>query len=138
MTAAGRRPPAAPVPCATLDCGHRPTPTRGCGTGSATDPVTGTTHCCPCSDDQARHTTAASTRFVAHVSTDATTWSGGVLAAIDTADRHQRPRTARTPTGGSWQRHTRHATGADDTRWYGVNPGPGMAVRLRRVRTRTP
>lgn len=122
-----------------LDCGHPPTPDT-CGTGHAIDLTTGATRCYPCSDDHERDAMTRAATFVAYVSTDGralTTWPGGHLATIDPADAHQRGQRTHTPTGGTWTRHVWHATDAEGRRWFGVNDGPGLVIRVRRLRAST-
>jgi hypothetical protein len=122
-----------------LDCGHPPTPDT-CGTGHAIDPATGTTRCYPCSDDHERTAMTRAATFVAYVSTHGhalTTWPGGHLATVDPADAHQRGQRTYTPSGGTWTRHVWHATDAEGGRWFGVNGGPGLIIRVRRLRAST-
>lgn len=127
---------------AVLDCGHAPTPlgsaTSGIGApGFAEKTGTGDTMCYPCADAHERAVMRIAQRVVAYISGDGstvTTWTGGTLATVDPADRRQRGQRQYTPSGGSWTRHVWHATDPHGGRWYGVNDGPGMAVRLRRVR----
>ena len=124
-----------------LDCGHPPTPDpTGIGTGRAIDPTTGATSCYPCSDEREREAITRATAFVAYVSSagDAlTTWPGGHLATIDLADARQAGRRTYTPSGATWTRYVWHATDLDGGRWSGVNGGPGLAVRVRRLRVCT-
>ena len=125
-----------------LDCGHAATPdTSGTGaTGRAIDRSTGATMCYPCSDEREREAMTRATSFVAYVSTDGdalTTWPGGHLATIDPADRRQRGQRTYTPSGGIWTRYVWHATDVDGGRWAGVNGGPGLVIRVRRLRVCT-
>ncbi|MDX8031016.1 hypothetical protein SK803_12375 [Lentzea sp. BCCO 10_0856] len=124
-----------------LDCGHPPTPDpSGIGTGRAIDPATGATSCYPCSDERERHAMARANTFVAYVSSagDAlTTWPGGHLATIDPADARQVGRRTYTPSGGMWTRYVWHATDVDGGRWAGVNGGPGLVIRVHRLRVCT-
>jgi hypothetical protein len=121
-----------------LDCGHPLIPDRnGIGTDRAIDPTTGATSCYPCSDEREREAMTRANTFVAYVSSagDAlTTWPGGQLAAINAADVHQVGRRTYTPSGGLWTRYVWHATDIDGGRWTGVNGGPGLVIRLRRLR----
>ncbi|MGW7531760.1 hypothetical protein [Amycolatopsis sp. NPDC054798] len=124
------------TPATRLNCGHNPVP-DGIGTGFATDPATGATICYACADERQRDALNHATRFAAYVACDSatlTTWSGGHLATIDPADRHQAGERATTPTGHRWTRFTWHATDGDGGRWFGVNGGPGLVVFLRRLR----
>jgi hypothetical protein len=120
-----------------LDCGHPPTPDpTGIGTGRAIDPTTDATSCYPCSDEREREAMTRANTFVAYVSSagDAlTTWPGGHLATIDPADAHQLGRRTYTPSGGIWTRYVWHATDIDGGRWTGVNGGPGLVIRVRRL-----
>ncbi|WIV57897.1 hypothetical protein [Amycolatopsis nalaikhensis] len=125
-----------------LDCGHPATPdTSGTGaTGYAIDPATDATRCYPCSDEREREAMTRANTFVAYVSTDGrtlTTWPGGHLATIDPADAHQHGQRIYTPSGGRWTRYVWHATDVDGGRWGGVNGGPGLVIRMRRLRVCT-
>jgi len=124
-----------------LDCGHPPTPDpSGIGTGRAIDPTTGATSCYPCSNEREREAMTRANTFVAYVSSagDAlTTWPGGHLATIDPADAHQVGRRTYTPSGGRWTRYVWHATDVDGGRWAGVNGGPGLVIRVHRLRVCT-
>jgi hypothetical protein len=122
-----------------LDCGHPATPdTSGTGaTGCAIDRATGATSCYPCSDERERDAMTRATTFVAYVSTAGNalaTWPGGHLATIDPADARQLGQRTYTPSGGLWTRHIWHATDMDGGRWVGTNSGPGMVIRVRRLR----
>jgi hypothetical protein len=122
-----------------LDCGHVAVP-DGIGTGYATDPDTNTTLCYSCADKRERAAMANATAFICYVSTDArtlTTWSGGSLATIDHTDTNQPGNRRCTPTGGYWSRYAWHATDPAGNRWYGVNGGPGMFIRIRRIKGAT-
>jgi hypothetical protein len=121
-----------------LDCGHPPTPDL-IGTGRAIDPTDGTS-CYECSDEREREDMTRANTFVAYVSSagDAlTTWPGGHLATIDPADADQVGRRTYTPSGGQWTRYLWHATDDDGGRWIGVNCGPGLIIRVRRLRACT-
>lgn len=124
-----------------LDCGHAPTPDPNrLGTGCAIDPATCATSCYPCSDERERAAMTRANTFVAYVSSrgDAlTTWPGGHLAAIDPADTRQAGRRTYTPSGGTWTRYVWHATDVDGGRWIGVNVGPGLVIRVHRLRACT-
>lgn len=131
---------------AVLNCGHAPTPLKSATPGGfgapgyATVADTGHTMCYPCADAHERAAMRTSPYVVAYISGDAstvTTWTGGTLATVDQHDRRQRGQRQYTPSGGYWTRHVWHATDPHGGRWYGVNDGPGMAVRLRRVRACT-
>ena len=125
-----------------LDCGHPATPDT-CGTGAtgyAIEPSTGATMCYPCSDERERELMTRANTFVAYVSTDGralTTWPGGHLATIDPADAHQHGQRVYTPSGGMWTRYVWHATDIDGGRWTGVNGGPGLVIRVHRLRACT-
>lgn len=124
-----------------LDCGHTATPDpAGIGTGRVIDPHTDATSCYPCSDEHERDAMTRANAFVAYVSTDGdalTTWPGGHLATIDPADTRQTGRRTYTPSGGTWTRHVWHATDVDGGRWTGVNGGPGLIIRVHRLRACT-
>lgn len=124
-----------------LDCGHPATPDpTGIGTGRAIDPHTDATSCYPCSDEHERDAMTRANTFVAYVSThgDAlTTWPGGHLAAIDPVDTRQTGRRTYTPSGGMWTRYVWHAIDVDGGRWAGVNGGPGLVIRVHRLRVCT-
>ncbi|GLZ30854.1 hypothetical protein Lesp02_30430 [Lentzea sp. NBRC 105346] len=124
-----------------LDCGHTATPDpTGIGTGRALNPTTSATSCYSCSNDREREAMTRANTFVAYVSSagDAlTTWPGGHLATIDPADARQVGRRAYTPSGGMWTRYVWHATDVDGGRWTGVNGGPGLVVRVHRLRVCT-
>ncbi|MCK2240062.1 MULTISPECIES: hypothetical protein [unclassified Crossiella] len=124
-----------------LGCGHNATPaTPGTGTGIAIDTHTGATSCYPCSNEQEREAMTRANIFLAYVSTDGdalTTWPGGHLATIDLADTRQPGRRTYTPSGGMWTRYLWHATDTYGGRWAGVNGGPGLLIRLRRLRACT-
>lgn len=124
-----------------LDCGHPATPDPGgVGTGRATDPTTGATSCYSCADEREREAMTRANTFVVYVSSagDAlTTWPGGHLATIDPPDARQIGRRAYTPSGGMWIRYVWRATDVDGGRWIGVNGGPGLVIRVRRLRVCT-
>ncbi len=124
-----------------LDCGHPATPDpSGIGTGRAIDPRTGATSCYPCSDEREREAMTRANTFVAYVSSagDApTTWPGGHLATADPADAHRHGRRTCTPSGGLWTRYVWHATDVDGGRWAGINSGPGLIIRVHRLRACT-
>lgn len=127
---------------AVLDCGHAPTPRNSATPGWFGAPGfatadTGHTMCYPCADAHERAAMRTATCVVAYISGDAsevTTWTGGTLAIVDPHDRRQRGQRQYTPSGGYWTRHVWRATDPHGGRWYGINDGPGRAVRLRRVR----
>ena len=114
-----------------LDCGHAPTVTDGIGTGYARD-AEGKRYCYECADNNQREAMARETDIYAYVSGDGkriTTWTGGHLANV-TGSRME---TRYTPTGGYYRRYYYWAreNGRD---WYGIGEGPGMHVRIRRVK----
>jgi hypothetical protein len=128
-------------PADVLDCGHPAAPWYSSGgvglSGVATDTETGATMCYPCAEGVETDAMNRATVYVAYVSRagDAfTTWPGVHLASIDRADRNQAGRRAVTPSGYLWTRYTWHATDNDGGRWYGVNSGPGLGIRIRRLR----
>lgn len=93
--------------------------------------------CYPCSDAGERATFATSDVFIAYVSDDGksiTTWPGGFLARVTYVSR----------TSGGFgslpgRRGSVYAVGAiapDGSEWYGRNAGAGMAIRLRRKKSR--
>ena len=106
-----------------LDCGHTPTVTDGCGTGSATDRA-GRTMCYDCANAGERDALKTGDTYTAYLTRDTatnqpvlTTWPGGALARVTAVWE--------TSIGGFLGRHkiTRfRAVDVHGAHWYVTSP----------------
>jgi hypothetical protein len=113
----------------TLDCGHKPTPRTGIGTGYATTDDNRLV-CYDCANSHELYRMNAADNFMGYLSSDGkniTTWTGFKLATVT----HSRVRS----NGGFAASSTRvyfNAVDAMGNRWYGSGPGGGMYCRIHR------
>lgn len=119
-------------PVVVGDCGHRiGTGKHGTVTAGwryATDRRRGVL-CFPCADDQQREDMRIDGSTLGYLSGDqktVTTWTGGVLLTVT---RHHRASNGGVAGHRSYVQARDLATGQT---WYGVGPGRGMYMRMRR------
>lgn len=111
---------------ATLDCGHPPTETTGCGTGVAYRPD-GTSLCYSCADSEiAAEVSQAQpghkiTLYVSGDGHNITTWSGGVIMTRVCSGRLH-----------PWSRERKYISAEDaNGRWWHGTGAPGMYANLK-------
>ena len=113
----------------TLDCGHVPTETTGCGTGYATT-HDGRTLCYTCADDAQRANVAAANygdRITGYLSDDGATWqtwTGGHLGRVVRSGAHH---------AFSAERYHVRVKDTQGRIWSGTG-APGMWATLRLTR----
>lgn len=115
-----------------LSCGHEPTPDAAPGTGKART-AEGEEICYDCANARERADFNVSERYGAYLNGGASqvqTWPGGFLANVTRTTHHRHM----TPSGALYERWHVWAVGDHGVRWYGTGPGPGMYVRLRRLK----
>ena len=116
-------------PVFTAGCGHVVQVLVGAGTGYARKPD-GSTVCYACAYMEELAEFATATEYVAYVSGDGkslTNWPGGILARI----------TGHTVSRTGFNRSEVHRWWMTDPKgrnFYGSNGGPGMVVRVKRIK----